>query len=236
VLRAGTAPRGQPPPVSARTDGPLPAYSPRRRAQIAPPRSNGAGAAAPRPRRRPRAAPRRARGRCEPPKAAARPKRRRSGPKSGPATLSDRCPRRTPGRPPAGSQVPARAQPSPLSMLGGQSGDLAPREVGARLLRAGGACCGQEPHPGSPRPPASDRWPPAALQPPAPRADRPAALQRGRGCRAEAAPPPRGRAAPRSGSMSAAEAAESGQNRPKRAQKRLGQMPQRNGWAPSGPV
>ena len=60
VLRAGTAPRGQPPPVSARTDGPLPAYSPRRRAQIAPPRSNGAGAAAPRPRRRPRAAPRRA--------------------------------------------------------------------------------------------------------------------------------------------------------------------------------
>ena len=162
--------------------------------------------------------------------------RRRSRPKSGPATLSDRCLGGTPGCPPAGSEAPARAQPSPVSTLGGQSGDLAPREVGARLLPAGGACCGREPHPGVPRRPAWDRRPPAALQPPAPRADRPAALLRGRGCRAEAAPPPRGRAAPRSGSMSAAQAAENGQNRPKRAQKRLGQMPQRNAWAPSGPV
>jgi hypothetical protein len=56
-----------------RTDGPLPPYSPRRRAQIAPPRSNGAGAAAPRPRHRSGAAPRLAWGRCpprRPPKAA----------------------------------------------------------------------------------------------------------------------------------------------------------------------
>ena len=51
MLRAGTAPQGQPPPASAGTDGPLPPYSPRRRAQIAPPRLDGAGAAAPRPRR-----------------------------------------------------------------------------------------------------------------------------------------------------------------------------------------
>jgi hypothetical protein len=36
------------------------------------------------------------------------------------------------------------------------------------------------------------------------------------------APPPGGRAAPRSGSMSAAEAAENGQNRPNRARRRSG--------------
>jgi hypothetical protein len=154
VLRAGTAPWGQPPPVSAERAGPLSPYSPRRRAQITPPRSNGAGAAAPRPRHRPRAAPRRARGRCPPRKAAERPKRRPSGPKSGPATLWDRRPRGTPRRPPAGFEAPAQAQPSPVSTLGGQSGDLAPREVGARLLHAGGACCGREPHHGVPQRPA----------------------------------------------------------------------------------
>jgi hypothetical protein len=76
-------PRLPPLVVSAGTDGPLPAYSPRRRVQIAPPRSNGAGAAAPRPCHHPRAAPRRTRGRCPPRKAAERPKRRPSGPKSG---------------------------------------------------------------------------------------------------------------------------------------------------------
>jgi hypothetical protein len=105
----------------------VPAYSPRRRAQIAPPRFNGAEAAAPRPRRRPGAAPCRTRGRCPPQKVAERPKRRSSRPKSGPATLSDRRPRGTPGRPPAGSEAPARAQPSPVSTLGGQSVQLAPR-------------------------------------------------------------------------------------------------------------
>jgi hypothetical protein len=233
VLRAGTAPQGQPPPASAsdrRPPASLQPPAPRADRTAAVQRGRGCRAeAAPPPGGR--AAPRS--GSMSAAEAAESGQNR---PKSGPATLSDRCPRGTPGRPPAGYEAPARAQPSPLSTLGGQSGDLAPRELGARLLRAGGACCGQEPHPGGPRPPASDRRPPAALQPPPPRADRPAALLWCRGCRAEAAPPLGGRAAPRSGSMSAAQAAESGQNRPKRAQKRLGQMPQRNAWAPSGPV
>jgi hypothetical protein len=139
-------------------------------------------------------------------------------------TLSDRCPRGAPGCPPAGSEAPARVQPGPCSTLGGQIGQLAPREVAARLLPrlllAGGACCGREPHPGGPHSPASDIWPPAGLQPAPPRTDRPAALQRGRACRAEAAPPPRGRAERRSGSMSAAEAAQNGQKWAKRAQQR----------------
>jgi hypothetical protein len=52
---------------------------------------------------------------------------------------------------------------------------------------------------------ASNERPRAGLQPTSPRADRTAALQRGRGCRPEAAPPPGGRAAPHSGSLSAAE-------------------------------
>jgi hypothetical protein len=65
-----------------------------------------------------------------------------------------------------------------------------------------------------------DRWPPAGLQPPPPRADRTTTLQRGRGCRAEATPPPGGRATPRSGSMSTTQAAENGQNRPNRARQR----------------
>ena len=90
--------------------------------------------------------------------------------KSGPATLWDRCPRGTPGRPPAGSEAPARAQPSPVSTLGGQSGDLAPREVGARLLPAGGACCGREPHPG--RPAAASLGQTAPCRPTAPAAAR----------------------------------------------------------------
>jgi hypothetical protein len=97
-----------------RTDGPLPPSSPRRHAQIAPPRSTGAGAAAPRPRRRSRAAPRPARGRCpprRPPKAA---KTGQNGPRNG----SDRCPRETPGRPPARSEAPARGQLGPLSTMG----------------------------------------------------------------------------------------------------------------------
>ena len=62
--------------------------------------------------------------------------------------------------------------------------------------------------------------PRAGLQPPPPRAYRTATLQRGRDCRAEAAPPPRGRAERRSGSMSAAEAAQNGQKWAKRAQQR----------------
>jgi hypothetical protein len=139
-------------------------------------------------------------------------------------TLSDRCPRGTPGCHAAGSEPPARGQPGPFSTLGGQIGQLAPREVATRLLPwlllAGGACCGREPHPGGPHPPASDIWPYAGLKPPAPRTDRPTALQRGRACRAGAAPPLGGRAEPRSGSMSAAEAAQNGQKWAKRAQQR----------------
>ena len=64
--------------------------------------------------------------------------------------------------------------------------------------------------PACPHPPSGGQTVPrAGLQPPPPRADRIATLQRGRDCRAEAV---------------------------KRAQKRLGQMPHRNAWAPSGPV
>jgi hypothetical protein len=84
-------------------------------------------------------APRRTRGRCPPRKAAERPKRRRSMPKSGPAMLYDRCARGTPRRPPTGSEAPVRAQPSPVSTLGGHSGQRAPRERCARP-RPGDAC------------------------------------------------------------------------------------------------
>ena len=130
----------------------------------------------------------------------------------------------TPGCPPAGSEAQHGSNLVPLAHWGGQIGQLAPREVAAqllpRLLLAGGACCGWEPHPGGPHPPASDIWPSAGLQPPPPRTDRPAALQRGRACRAGGAPPHRGRADCRSGSMSAAEAAQNGQKWAKRAQQR----------------
>jgi hypothetical protein len=198
VLRARTSPRGQPLPVSASD------RRPRAGLQPPPPRADRTAAL------------QRGRGCC--PEAAPPPgprrvafgvdiRRRRSprGRKGAPATrigpsnALGQSSRGTPGRPLAGSEAPARGQPSPVSTLGGQSVQLAPRELGARLLPAGGVCCGPEPHPGGPRPPASDRRPPAALQPPPPRADRTAAPQRGWGCRAEAAPRPRRRpgAAPR---------------------------------------
>ena len=84
------------------------------------------------------------------------------------------------------------------------------------------------PHPGW------HRWPLAGLQPPPPLGDRTAALQRGRDRRAEAAPPPGRRAAPRSPPRGR-KGAPAGQ---KRAQRRnaLRQMPQRNAWVPSGRV
>jgi hypothetical protein len=68
--------------------------------------STGAGAAAPRPRPQGRCPPR------KPPKTA---KTGQNGPKNG----SDRCPRETPGRPPARSEAPARGQLGPFSTLGG---------------------------------------------------------------------------------------------------------------------
>jgi hypothetical protein len=166
------------------------------------------------------------------------PARKRAKPaKSGPATLWDRCPRGTPGRPPAGSEAPARAQPSLVSMSGGQSGDLAPREVGARLLPAGAACCGREPRPmASPHPPALGQ--PAPYRPTAPTTAQ-IAPPRSNGAGA-AAPRPRRRpgAAPRParGRWSPRrppKAAKTGQIGPGNA---LGQMPQRNAWAPSGRV
>jgi hypothetical protein len=142
LLRAGGACCGQEPHPGAptrqpRTDGPLPPYSPRRRAQITPPRSSGAGAATPRPRRRSGAALHPARGRCplrRPPKAA---KTGQNGPRNG----SDRCPKETPGHPPAQSEARPRGHLVPLSMLGGSYGQLAPRELGARLLPVNGLYC-----------------------------------------------------------------------------------------------
>jgi hypothetical protein len=192
-----------PAPACGAPDAPVPAYSPHRRAQIASPRSNGAGAAAP---RGCRADVRRG----KPPKGRKAPQPAKIRPSN--ALAPTGAPEERLGALRPGLRRQRGSNLVPLARWGGQIGQLAPREVAARLLLADGACCGWEPHPlpWGPHPPASDRWPSAGLHPPAPRTNRPAALQRGRACRAEAAPPPRGRAEPRSGSMSAAEAAEFG--------------------------
>jgi hypothetical protein len=96
-----------------RTGGPMPPYSPRRRAQIAPPHSCGAGVAAPSQRRHPGAAPRPARGRFPPRRPPKTAKTGQNRPRNG----LDRCPRETHGRPPARSDAPAGGQLGPFSTL-----------------------------------------------------------------------------------------------------------------------